>query len=738
MKDTGLHHKRTIIRILISIVIIGFLCAMSEEMLLKTTYTEYQSISGKSDGYIKLENSSDRLVQEFIAPYDIINNVGIQIGTFARINNSLWKIDIICKKDEKIVCSEIFSAAEIADNGYHMINLSKNVRLNKGETYSLSVYSINATSNTSLAFHTSSEARPNASTFFSNGETVNNTVLCLRIYGCDTDYFWLGIYIFTICVISIAIILAFRLHKAGINPMHNKRMQSLLLFIVVFCLLYVFSKNGITFTDENDNIRGGMIIAKGGILYKDYITQHTPVTYYLCAGFALLGAGSVQQFRCCYYVVVATFFSIIFYRHVSYWGRKRLFLIPICIIVITTTFNVQGYMILSDNIQGICMLALCMEFLRYYDDRTISLSRCVIVSICVWGSIGSAFISVYALSIIVLAVIMLEINDWRTPKYSLHIGGLIRRYVKLSTTIIAPFICAVAYFKFNGTLRIAYDQVYRFNREIYLHYTDSGTGFTNCGYGSNVVQPYLLGIKNYFSLISDKLNAVFSDISTSGNTQLLIAVLLGIVLILLLFKKKFTLGVTLFLFSCCNMTRGYGFHSVAFWYVAIALIILFWPTRFLTALNSYRSVISAMVCMFIIYCMSPFVNNVCTYLFQKQSTISELEQYIVSITDEEERVFIDTYTCDSIYLLYKQRYPVNRLTYFLPWYLAWYEQAAIDDLNAYSPNVVIYNPDLVTWTVHSGYSAAFCEATNANYKQLSDSVDNDWKYYVWMRRENCR
>lgn len=329
---------------------------------------------------------------------------------------------------------------------------------------------------------------------------------------------------------------------------------------------------------------------------------------------------------------------------------------------------------------------------------------------------------------------MTEICDWKKGAYSIQVKTFADRYGKLLAFIIVPFICAVAYFKFNGALRKAYDLVYRFNREIYSHYTSSGTGFTDTGYGSNILQPYFLGIKYYFSLISESFNALFSGMSISGNIQLLIAILIGIVLIRLLMQRKYFLGSVLFLFMCCNMTRGYGFHGLAFWYVSIALIILYLPVDILKLTEAYKPVASLAVCIIAIYCSSSYINNYCTYLFQNQSTISELEQYVISITDEDESIFIDTYTTDSIYLLYKDRYPVNRLTYFLPWYLAWYEQTAIEDLNTYSPDVIIYNPDLVTWSVHTGYSAAFRKVAEESYAQLSDSTDGGWKYYIWIRK----
>lgn len=731
-----LKYKYLFQKIILGLILAGIFAYGVNRTLIKMTYIEFQNIGGESDEYIEIDNSSDIIIQNFTAPYNIISKIGIKIGTSERTNNSLWGVRISRMSDGKVLADESFSAAGITDNSYCPISLSSNLRLKNDDIYSLYIYPKKVTSESALAFAVTSEVTENTLPLMLNNE-VSDKVLCIRVYGCNTDFFWLRFYIFGCCIIGIVAVRIFKLNKKGKSLLQDRVLEALFLFMLVFSLFYVFSKNGVTFTDENDNIRGGMIIAKGGILYRDYITQHTPVVYYLCAVFALLGAGSVEEFRLCYYVFIAVLFAIIYYRHSFYWERRRLFLIPVVITVVTTTLYGQGYMILSDNIQGMCMFALCMEFLRYVIDRKITLSRCVIVSACIWGGIGSAFVSVYALSIIVFAVLVIEIVDWRKKTYSLQFQIFLDRYGKLLAVIIVPFICAIVYFRYNNVLESAYDLIYIFNREVYSHYTRSGTGFTDFGYGSFILQPYFLGIKYYFSCISDNFNLLFSNMSVSGNIQLLLVILVSIILLRFLYLKHYFLGSALFLFLCCNVTRGYAdFHGLAFWYVAVALIILYWPTLVWNYkfVETCRPVTSIGACLLIIYCLSSYVNNFCTNLFCQQKTISALEQYVVSVTEENECVFIDTYTSDSIYLLYKKRYPVNRLTYFLPWYMAWYERVAVEDLYVYKPDILIYNPDLVVWSVHTGYTPFFRKVAEENYKQLSESSGDGWKYCVWIRK----
>ena len=219
---------------------------------------------------------------------------------------------------------------------------------------------------------------------------------------------------------------------------------------VVLVLLNSFSVSG-SFTDEWDNIRGGMVIAKGGVLYRDYVTQHTPVMYYLCGLFALFGAGSLQQFRLSYYLFEAIVWGILYARHVKFFGKKKMLLLVMfeCIFVSSVLGGAQGYMILSDGMQGLCMVALLLEFLRYYQDKKITWDRAIIISVSIWGSFGSAFISAYAILFVVISVMGLEIFWNRKEKRSAM--ELIKRYCRLSICLLVPFIAAIIYFKTNNS-----------------------------------------------------------------------------------------------------------------------------------------------------------------------------------------------------------------------------------------------------------------------------------------------
>lgn len=513
------------------------------------------------------------------------------------------------------------------------------------------------------------------------------------------------------------IIRAYFVKKKGFSPLKDVVIQSMLLSGVSFLLLCTFAVAG-NFTDELDNMRGGMIIAKGGVLYRDYVTQHTSVAYYLCAVFAALGAASVEQFRLSYYIFEALIWGLLYLRHESYFGKKKMIILPILeCIFISSIVTPQGFQILSDGIQGICMVALSLEFIRYYNDKKLGWSRSLIVSICIWGSFGAAFVSAYALIWIVAVVIIIEIKSWKGKRFCFAKAW--KRYWKLLSSVIMPFLCTIIYFEINHSLRRSFEQFYSFNREVYSKYT---------GIGEKLRQPFIDAVRNFFRIIADSFNSIVTSTATNiVILQLITAVLATMVIILLASKKRGVEAFLLFMVMCCSATRGYGFHGLAAWYVSIMLIALFYE-ELIEYMPKIGLPFAGIIAVFI---FSTYVENVGNNLLYKQPSVSEIESTIVMMTNDGEGILIDASCCDTLYFLYKDRYPVNRAVYMLPWYMDWYEQDTIQDLINHQPNVVVYYEEQDVWS-YTHYANAFTDKIKENYTQLSNNPD-DWRYKVWVR-----
>lgn len=708
---------------MIMVVIVTSIVAYKS--LSKLTYIEYEVTQEEGDAqenegeYVKLINPEEELSQDFKSPYDILYGVAIKINTFGSDNNSQYEFSIVDKASGEVLYEDSFGGSLIQDGSYHLLELKKNIRVETEKVYTIVITAEKVRDNSALGFYYGEQQ--DALYEFSVLDKSIEGRLCYSLYGGNVDYWWLGYTILIGVLVMLAIARAHIVCKKGIKIWEDKFFMSMMVFFVTVLLMNSFSVSTI-FTDENDNLRGGMIIANGGVLYRDYVAQHTPVAYYLCAIFAFLGAGSVAQFRLSYYMFMALVFALLYYRHNGYFGRKKMALLPVLMcIFITSIISPQGYQVLSDGIQGLCMITLLLEFLRYYKDKKLDWLRCIIISICVWGSFGSAFVSAYAIIWIVLVVLGIEIYDG--IKNKIKFKGIVARYYKLLICVIVPLIAAIIYFEANDSLYIAFEQFYLFNREVYPYYS---------AIGDNLLYPIFNAVFYFFSLVADNFALIVAAKATNIDILELIIVAMAIIILTTLFaKKRYVEACLLFAVMCCSATRGYNFHGIAAWYIVIMVIVMFYD-EFIALYNP--KICMPLISLVFVYMIGVYAMRVCDNLIYEEQPVSDIESMIVYETEPNEGIIIDAYCCDSIYLLYKDRYPLNRAVYMLPWYMDWYEEWVVDDLDKYMPEIVVYNELQSVWG-YTYYANVFLEELNANYTRYSDNPEDGWKYLVWKRND---
>lgn len=713
-------------KIFMAITLLVFMIAIAVgfyKAYTKLTFLEYTIFNDDAEGYIALDSTGENLSQEFEMPYDILHSIAVKIGTFNRVNNSEWLFSVSDAETGKVVTSKTFFASVLSDNQYYKIEFDKNVRLEQGKKYVFTIRAEDVNSMTALAFYGSSADHAENTGLRIDGRDAKGT-LCFKVYGGNFDVWWMG-YAGIITLYFIALFLRILLlQKKGMVIHKDIFIQSLLAGGFAFLLLFTFSTFG-AFVDEYDNIHGGLAIVNGGVLYKDYITQHTPVTYYLCAVFALLGASSLEQFRLSYYITEAIVWGLVYLRYSEKIGRRKLFILPaFSIVVISSVVPSQGTQILSDGIQGICTVIMLLEFLLYMNDKRISWSRSIIMSIGIWGCIGTAFISAYALICIFVAFCIVEIlYIWKKTKISVKKFSL--RYYRLLISVITPPMCAVVYFQANGCLKRAFDMFYTFNREVYPKYLG--------GFGNSIVYPFISGINNFFSMLSGNLISIVTAQATTVIVLRFIIIFCAFILLIqMMLERRYVETVLLASVMIFSATRGYDFHGLAAWYVA-ALIIVLHENELIDKIKTYGLVIRG-VCFVLLFC--PYISAVANNLSYKQESISELEYEIIELTKEEENknIFYDAYTYETLYIHYKNRNPVNPGVYILPWYMAWYEQDNIDSILKENPHVVVYNENNVVWEKYQYFTNSLANSLReSGYVKLSNNPEDGWKYYVWVQ-----
>lgn len=708
--------------IIILLITIAALFVGYQQAARKITYKEYKNLGnleGELTG-IAIQSNNDELRQTFDMPYDIVTSIAIQIGTFARDNNSEWNVYLYETGTEKSVYTDHFNASLITDNDYYEIKLKRNVRVNINQKYTVVIQAQNVDEDSALAFYIDTKAGTEGNDLYHAGEKISGQLVA-RIYGGEIDYWWLGMYWLIILVLFLAVIRGWYLFSKNKDVLHDGIIRILLVGIAFFLLRCSFSV-GETFSDETDNLYGGLIIANGRILYRDYVTQHTPVVYYLCSIFALLGANSTAQFRLSYYFVEAVIWAAAYKRYLSL-GSRKIALIPILeAICISTIVGSAGFQILSDGWQGMMFVILLLEFLKYSKERTLDWSRCIIISACSWGSFGAAFLSAYSLAFLVVTFLVLEIKDWRNKKCSWNL--LVQRYYKLVVSIVVPVLAAVIYFKKNSALRRAYDQCYAFNREVYPKY--------NSGLGEKFIQPFINGIQNFFGIIYDNFKSIVNAEATNGIILQLVIMVTAVAILIKLFNKgKRAESLAVLLMMIFAATRGYGFHGLAAWYIAVMTVAM--NTDIIKELFPRVGMAAAGLIGIVLF--STYVGQVGSNLLYEPSSVSELEENVVELTEEEQdkNIYLDAYSCNPLYLYYKGRKPVNSAVYMLPWYMDWYEHDDISALEDYQPRVAVYNEDRNCWD-YTHYNNKFDSTIKEKYTRLGDA-DSEWKYSVWIRNE---
>lgn len=709
------YKKYFIISILLVILISIFGIQSANKRL---TYLEYKTFNyrNEEETSITLNHSGDSVVQEFTMPYNILEGISFQIDESSRDKNSTWEFCIIEKGSSKIIYRDIFTASPLWDE-WIKIELDNNIRVSAGEKYLFKITAKDVTDISGLVFYVSDESLEEDTEFYYNDSSMPYD-LCFRVYGGNADFWWIGFTILIAAFIITCICRVYHLLKSNRNIKGDKVIQGMIVGGLSFLLLCTFAVAG-EFCDESDNMYGGIVIANGGVLYRDYVTQHTPVTYYLCSIFALLGARSVEQFRLSYYVAESFVWSFLYFRHSEKFGKK-MFLLPILeIICISTAVTPYGTQVLSDGIQGILFVVLTIEYLRYLDDKKLGWIRSIILSICIWGSFGAAFISAYSLIWVAAIVFVVEIVNWKKEKYKFS------RYTAFIISLSVPFLLAIIYFKINHALGRAYEQFYLFNREVYPKYITLG---------SNIAQPFINGVQNFISIIANNINSLITANTTNIILLQLVVLVLFIIIVILLFeKKKYFICSMLFLTMMFSATRGYDFHGMAAWYIAVMGITfyydLIWEKLKISSIGRISLGIIA------IFLLSTFIIEVGNNLLYRQSSISELESKVIELTEEDENkgIFLDVITSGSLYYFYKERYPVNSAVFVLPWYMDWYEQDNIVALNEKQPKVVVYNEDQDVWG-YKHFSANFVNELKLYYTRLSEK-ENHWKYSIWIRNE---
>lgn len=707
----------SITAVLLVALIIGLLFLSKKLTYLETAYITYTA-----DDSITINENNKFLEERFQMPYDIFKSFSIQIGNNQRDSNSTWRAYLLTDTGS-IIAQKLFGFYDAVDGEFYTIDFGKAFELDRGCYYRIRIEAVSVEEGNKISFYTGSttSTQGQGSSLYLDGNDVPGH-LRLIINGGNRDFFWFAIYATIILFLGFVCFRWIKLKKSGIAWHEDALLCSLLVGLVVLLLYLPFSSMNLSgaFTDEYDNIRGGMIIASGKVLYRDYVVQHTPIGYYLCAIFAILGANSVVQMRILFYMSMAVCWGLMYARYHNIFGKKAMFAVPVAIILGTRLLlGDSASMILADSIQEISLVFLMLEFISYTKNTKLDWSRCIVLSIAVWTAIGSAFISLYSIFFCFCGFVTVEVLVWKHRKYA-RVKDIAQRYFLLVISMLIPLVAGITYFKVNNALYQSFSQIYLFNREVYVKYQSMGR---------NVFEPLLSGLSSMLDNYTSSIIAIAGSGEVTAYNLLVIILITGyvayIVSEVLKGKKKLSQVVIVTLMIAAGATRGVeNFHSLPFWGMIITWLIVFPLAQGNVLTCSCRQLLlwTAIACTLI----GIYVSALTTIMATEQKTISYEDAVIVDYTTDGEGIFIDAYSNDSIYLLAKNRFPINRAVYCLPWYMDWYESWDIEDLLHHMPNIVVWNPNQECWG-RSNYAGRISDLVQLYYVQSNESP------IIWCR-----
>ncbi len=661
-------------------------------------YTSYGEDSDDSNP-IALSQIGHRISVEFSAPYDLISGISFKTKLVETENGEPFLVSVTDTETNEVIYSGEVSGERLKENKFRKVTPEQKLKVEKGKTYSFEI------EGTSIAEHT---------------ETM------VRVYGGDIDPWWQIVFILY-AVASLMALLRFTW-----KGRQDKLFQALVVGLVT-AALWMFFRNTKDFTDEYDNIQGGVLLLSGKSLYRDYVAQHTPALYYICTVFALLGAKSVAQFRICYNLLLGILWGAAYYRHSDNYGRKWFLALPLAeMMLIPSLVPNYGIMILSDGFQGICVVLLLLEFIGYLKEGGLKWDRVIIASCCIWGSIGAAIASVYQLMFIGAALLGCELRSALIKK-DRH-GCFLTNMAHLFTAVLIPPFLAILYWNLTGSLKAAKKLILDFNFEVYGKYIAEKTGND---YTGSVFQPVINGYRYFFTNTAHLVKTMVTgkgELETYLQFFVIVTMLLS--LAILLYKRQILLSFVLFSTMCMGATRGYDFHALPTWYAAIMIAIL--AVSWKTEHDSYNQVPKVGVSVTCAVCIVGLV----AYTFaakdghkKHMKAVSAEEHLTVALTQPGDPVLMDSYSCNTLYVLQQGRKLINTNVYFLPWYMEWYEKQTIQEMKDQQPKVVAYNPDVIVWSKYEHFAPEFESALKENYRLLDDNSNELGYDRVWVRKE---
>lgn len=464
--------------------------------------------------------------------------------------------------------------------------------------------------------------------------------------------------------------------KDEIDKPIDKRLiiETIVIVLASFLLLLTF-RNNAEFCDECDNMLGGMAIARGGHIYGEFPSQHTPLMYYIMSIFSFLGIHGVVGFRIAFYALLSSIFGFIYYRYSKHVGK-----IPIILYVLLGILTMANYMlsysITSEQIQSQALVIIFLELLLFIKNKKLPKHSELIICLSIFASIWVAVVSVIPCLFAILIFLIFDIKYYYEKNKTIkkYLKHFFIDYKKILIYGFLPFIIALLIIFITGNLSNFMYQAYYLNTEVYSKYT---------GYTSNILNTIINTFINYFKFLIGEIRAFPNYHFAIINVMIM---LFNLVALIINFRKNKLASILLFMFVVVCGNRAFvGFHGLPFMFVTFI--------NFTIAICSLKNkkILWAIIVFVVSLFSVKFVRNV----FRHNVTTENNYDLTMKLTKDNNYVYFDN--MDTCGYVNTGLLPASKFTTLVPWFQEKYEKDVIKELKENKPNVIYFEPNDDVW-----------------------------------------
>ena len=498
-------------------------------------------------------------------------------------------------------------------------------------------------------------------------------------------------------------------------------------FFLFVLVLYLSMLLDGSFVDETDVFYGGYSIIKGGDIYKAYPSQHMPFSYYFSAIIALFGAREGNWFRVGFYLLLSGLWTGIYIRYRKHIPRLALIMLPVLYIMQLKMYYLATRM-LSDHWQGIGIVIILLELIRYAEEKKITTGSACMISLGIVLSFGTTFLSAYPLAAVFLGVAGIQIA--LLVKKERPVKEVLLEDLRLVLICLAPFAVLAVWYAATGNLSNAIGGVYRLNTEIYSKYLE-GFGTSAGGTFLGVFPGWIRYIKSFGGYLKEKpVYAVLIFAQTAS--------LIWFVISMIRDKKviaAITFAAAVFL---CGVRGFDNFHGLA--YMATICIpmtlCLDGALNFFLQKKEWKRAAPAVACLAcLVALLAPqlkgFVKLIYVPNVLEVWKMPESNQEIIEVlTDTEERIHTGDMSVSGA-LVIRNNLRLDECTPASsnPWFYEYYGERELAALKENQTRLVYLDAEGETWDHYvKDYAADFVQYVKDHYTL----VGNHW---VWIRNE---